>query len=211
MHIDILSDKQQELLSWVRQFKREFYLVGGTAIALYLGHRKSIDFDLFKLGHINHKKNLERIQQSGYTYQITRRVTEQMNLILNDVKVTFFQYPFDVQATQNVENIFRVPTLLDLAAMKAYALGRRSKWKDYVDLYFLLKDHFTIEQICTRATEIFGELFSEKMFRAQLCYFEDVDYSEEVDWLIPNPPTNEEIQEKLTNMVTTNFSLCPQQ
>ena len=200
MHIDILSDKQQELLSWVRQFKREFYLVGGTAIALYLGHRKSIDFDLFKLGHINHKKNLERIQQSGYTYQITRRVTEQMNLILNDVKVTFFQYPFDVQATQNVENIFRVPTLLDLAAMKAYALGRRSKWKDYVDLYFLLKDHFTIEQICTRATEIFGELFSEKMFRAQLCYFEDVDYSEEVDWLIPNPPTNNEIQKKLTTI-----------
>lgn len=207
MHTDILSEKQRELLPWVRQFKREFYLVSGTAIALYLGHRKSIDFDLFKLGHINHKKNLERIQQSGCTYQITRRVTEQMNLILNDVKVTFFQYPFDVQATQNVENIFRVPTLLDLAAMKAYALGRRSKWKDYVDLYFLLKDHFTIEQICTRATEIFGELFSEKMFRAQLCYFEDVDYSEEVDWLIPNPPTNEEIQEKLTNMVTTNFSL----
>lgn len=211
MYTDVLSNKQRELLPWIRQFKREFYLVGGTAIALYLGHRKSIDFDLFKLGHINHKKNLERIQQSGYTYQITRRVTEQMNLILNDVKVTFFQYPFDVQATQNVENIFRVPTLLDLAAMKAYALGRRSKWKDYVDLYFLLKDHFTIEQICTRATEIFGELFSEKMFRAQLCYFEDVDYSEEVDWLIPNPPTNEEIQEKLTNMVTTNFSLCPQQ
>lgn len=207
MYTDVLSNKQRELLPWIRQFKREFYLVGGTAIALYLGHRKSIDFDLFKLGHINHKKNLERIQQSGYTYQITRRVTEQMNLILNDVKVTFFQYPFDVQATQNVENIFRVPTLLDLAAMKAYALGRRSKWKDYVDLYFLLKDHFTIEQIYTRATEIFGELFSEKMFRAQLCYFEDVDYSEEVDWLIPNPPTNEEIQEKLTNMVTTNFSL----
>lgn len=200
MHTDILSDKQRELLPWVRQFKREFYLVGGTAIALYLGHRKSIDFDLFKLGNINHKKNLERIQQSGYTYQITRRVTEQMNLILNDVKITFFQYPFDVQATQNVENIFRVPTLLDLAAMKAYALGRRSKWKDYVDLYFLLKDHFTIEQICTRATEIFGELFSEKMFRVQLCYFEDVDYSEEVDWLIPNPPTNNEIQKKLTTI-----------
>lgn len=210
MHIEILSDKQQELLSWVQQFKREFYLVGGTAIALYLGHRKSIDFDLFKLGNINHKKNLERIQQSGYTYQITRRVTEQMNLILNDVKVTFFQYPFDIHATQKVENVFRVPTLLDLAAMKAYALGRRSKWKDYVDLYFLLKDHFTLEQICVRATEIFGELFSEKMFRAQLCYFEDVDYSEEVDWLIPNPPTNTEIQKALTNIVIANVSLCPQ-
>ena len=202
MHIEILSKEQQELLPWVSQFRREFYLVGGTAIALYLGHRKSIDFDLFKQGTINHKKNLNRIQQSGFTYQITRRVTEQMNCMLNDVKVTFFQYPFDVPAVQNVNNVFRVPSLLDLAAMKAYALGRRSKWKDYVDLYFLLKEHFTIDQISVRATEIFGELFSEKMFRVQLCYFEDVDYSEQVDWLISNPPTNEDIQQQLMQIAS---------
>ena len=202
MHIDILSQEQQALLPWVKQFKREFYLVGGTAIALYIGHRKSIDFDLFKLGSLNHKRNLERIQQSGFTYQVTRRVTEQMNCIVNGVKVTFFQYPFPVEAKQNVESIFRIPSLLDLAAMKAYALGRRSKWKDYVDLYFLLKDHYSIEQITQRATLIFGELFSEKMFRAQLCYFEDIDYSEEVDWLIPNPPTNEGIKFHLVELST---------
>jgi len=202
MHIEILSKDQEELLPWVKQFKREFYLVGGTAIALYLGHRKSIDFDLFKKGNIDHKKNLDRIQQSGYPYQITRRVTDQMNLVLNGVKVTFFQYPFDLPAKQQVEDFVRIPELLDLAAMKAYALGRRSKWKDYVDLYFLLKEHFTIEQISKRATEIFGELFSEKMFRAQLCYFEDVDYTEEVDWLMPNPPTNEEIQQQLTQLAS---------
>lgn len=202
MYIDILSQEQQALLPWVKQFKREFYLVGGTAIALYLGHRKSIDFDLFKSGPLNHKRNLERIQQSGFTYQVTRRVTEQMNCIVNGVKVTFFQYPFSVEAKQNVESIFRIPSLLDLAAMKAYALGRRSKWKDYVDLYFLLKDHFSIEQITQRATLIFGELFSEKMFRAQLCYFEDIDYSEEVDWLIPNPPTNEGIKFHLVELST---------
>lgn len=203
MHIDILSQEQQALLPWVKQFKREFYLVGGTAIALYLGHRKSIDFDLFKSGPLNHKRNLERIQQSGFTYQVTRRVTEQMNCIVNGVKVTFFQYPFSVEAKQNVESIFRIPSLLDLAAMKAYALGRRSKWKDYVDLYFLLKDHFSIEQITQRAILIFGELFSEKMFRAQLCYFEDIDYSEEVDWLIPNPPTNKDIQSYLIEVAIT--------
>jgi len=202
MHIEILSKEQYELLPWVKQFIREFYLVGGTAIALYLGHRKSIDFDLFKLGHIDHKKNLDRIQQSGYAYQITRHVTEQMNLMLNGVKVTFFQYPFDIPATQRIEDFVRIPELLDLAAMKAYALGRRSKWKDYVDLYFLLKEHFTIEKISKRATEIFGELFSEKMFRAQLCYFDDVDYTEEVDWLIPNPPTNEEIQHNLMQLAS---------
>jgi hypothetical protein len=82
--------------------------------------------------------------------------------------------------------------------MKAYALGRRSKWKDYVDLYFLLKDHFSIAEISCCATNIFGELYSEKMFRAQMCYFEDVDYTEEVDYLIPNPPPDEEIRAGLT-------------
>ena len=49
---------------------------------------------------------------------------------------------------------------------------------------------------------IFGELFSEKMFRAQLCYFEDIDYSEGVDWLIPNPPTNLEVMSCLTKLAT---------
>ena len=48
MHKDILSENQLELLSLVKQFRREYYLVGGTAIALYIGHRRSIDFDLFK-------------------------------------------------------------------------------------------------------------------------------------------------------------------
>ena len=96
----------------------------------------------------------------------------------------------------------KLPSLLDLAAMKAYALGRRSKWKDYVDLYFLLKDHFSIDDIADRAEVIFGELFSSKMFRIQLSYFEDVDYSEEVEYLISNPPSNQEIQGFLTEVST---------
>lgn len=84
--------------------------------------------------------------------------------------------------------------------MKAYALGRRSKWKDYVDLYFLLHNHFTIADITTCATQIFGELYSEKMFRAQLCFFDDIDYTESVDYMIPNPPTDDEIKQTLTNI-----------
>ena len=48
MHKEILSKYQIELLPLLKQFKREYYLVGGTAIALHIGHRRSIDFDLFK-------------------------------------------------------------------------------------------------------------------------------------------------------------------
>ena len=202
MHSEILSDNQKELLPLIAQFRREYYLVGGTAIALYLGHRRSIDFDLFKPSAINHKRNLDKIAASSFTHAVTRRVSEQMNLVVNDVKVTFFQYPFPIDPTAKFENCFRLPPLLQLAAMKAYALGRRSKWKDSVDLYFLLLDHFTIADISAVATQIFGDLYSEKMFRSQLCYFDDVDYTEAVDWLIPNPPTEEQIKQALTEFAT---------
>jgi hypothetical protein len=198
MHKEVLNDKQLELLPVMASFRKEYYLVGGTAIALHIGHRRSIDFDMFKPSAINHKKNLDRITQAGYPCTVTRRVTEQMNLIVNEVKVTFFQYPFPINPTEKFETYFKLPSLLQLAAMKAYALGRRSKWKDYVDLFFLLKEHFSIEEISQCAIGIFGELYSEKMFRAQMCYFEDVDYTEEVDYLIPNPPPDEEIRAGLT-------------
>ena len=201
-HKEILNNKQTELLSLVGEFKREYYLVGGTAIALYLGHRRSIDFDLFKFAPLNRKKNLEKIEASGFPFVVTWNVGDQMNLVANEVKVTFFQYPFQIKATKVFDDIVRLPELLDLAAMKAYALGRRSKWKDYVDLYFLLNRQFSLDLISQRAMEIYGDLFSDKLFRSQLSYFEDVDYTEEVDYIIPNPPSDDEIKQYLIDVST---------
>jgi hypothetical protein len=66
---------------------------------------------------------------------------------INSVKLTFFSFPFSVQHPVKVNSIITMPELLSLAAMKAFALGRRSKWKDYVDLYFIIKDHYTIQDI----------------------------------------------------------------
>lgn len=205
MHIEILNHNQIDLLPLISSFKREYYLVGGTAIALYLGHRRSIDFDLFKYSTINHTKNLEKINKSRFPCSVTRRVTEQMNLDIHDVKVTFFQYPFEINAKTMFENIIKLPSLLDLAAMKSYALGRRAKWKDYVDLYFIIKDFYSITEIAAEANKIYGTLFSEKLFRTQLTYFNDVNYSEEVEYIIPNPPAEEEVKEGLIRIATDIF------
>ena len=202
MHEEILNTAQCELLPLMKQFAREYYLVGGTAIALQIGHRRSIDFDMFKLSAINHKKTLDKITKAGFETLVTRRVSEQMNLLVNGVKLTFFQYPFPVVPEERFNDVFRMPSLLSLAAMKAYALGRRSKWKDYVDLYFLLTRHFTINEIADKAQSIFGDLFSEKLFRAQLSFYNDVDYSEEVEYIIDTPPSNDEVKSVLTRLST---------
>lgn len=201
MHKEILSENQLELLPLVKRFNREYYLVGGTAIALHLGHRRSIDFDLFKFSTLRPKNIVNEISAFDFPYTITRRVTEQMNFVIHDVKFTFYQYPFKIEAKVKFDDKLRLPELIDLAAMKAYALGRRSKWKDYVDLFFILKNHFSVEQVSHRACEIYDQMFSEKLFRAQLSYFKDIDYSEPIDYLVPAIP-EEEIKEFLIDVAT---------
>jgi hypothetical protein len=199
MQIQIFNSNQNDLLPLVKQFRKEFYLVGGTAIALHLGHRRSIDFDLFKFNALKPKNIISTISECQYPYVVSRRVTEQLNVTIHDVKFTFFQYPFKIQATEKLDDILCLPALIDLAAMKAYALGRRSKWKDYVDLYYILNGNFTIKQVSDRSTAIFGQLFSEKLFRAQLCYFDDIDFSEPVE-LLRETVSENKIKDFLTDV-----------
>jgi hypothetical protein len=71
--------------------------------------------------------------------------------------------------------------------MKAFALGRRAKWKDYVDLFFILRDHYSIEEISEAATKNFGDLFSEKLFREHLAFHKDIDFSESIEFLVQEP------------------------
>lgn len=181
----------------VRQFRREFYLVGGTAIALQLGHRRSIDFDLFKLSNLNPVKTLNKIDEAKISYVVTRRVSEQINIVINSVKMTFFQYPYAIEANVDFEKMLRMPDLLALSAMKAYALGRRSKWKDYVDLFFLLRDYYTVDQITQKADALFGQMFSGKLFRSQLAFHKDIDYTEPVEYMPGFEATEQEIKDFL--------------
>jgi hypothetical protein len=204
MHKEILNKKQLDLLPLLASFKREFYLAGGTAIALHIGHRRSIDFDLFKKSELNTKKIVSKLSVNNIPILITRNVSGQLDLVLNDVKLTFLEYPFNIYSECNFEQYLKLPSLLELAAMKAYAIGRRSKWKDYVDLYFILKYHFSITEISRKANEIYEQLFSEKLFRAQLCFFEDIDYTEAVEYLV-QPVTEEDIKSFLVEVATDLF------
>jgi hypothetical protein len=183
MQTEILSEKQKELLPHIALFKRSFYLVGGTAIALHVGHRRSIDFDLFSPTQLVKSAIRKKLLQIPYKQTIIFEDIDQMHFYINDVKVTFFNYPYPVEHLVKIDRIISMPTLLSLAAMKAFALGRRAKWKDYVDMYFLVKSYFSIEEISAEAGKLFSEQFSEKLFRQQLAFHKDIDYHEEVEFM----------------------------
>jgi hypothetical protein len=198
MHTEILSGKQNELLPYLKVFKRKFYMVGGTSIALHLGHRRSIDFDLFCRNDINKKDIRKKLEALPFKIVKLFEDTDQIHFIINDIKVTFFNYTYEIDHPLILEQYLSYPSLLSLASMKAYALGRRAKWKDYVDLYFILKDHYSVEEISKEALRYFGQLYSEKLFREQLAFHKDINYSETVEYLIPEPSQNE-IKEFLTD------------
>lgn len=198
MHKEILTKEQIDLLPLVRAFSRNFGLVGGTAIALQIGHRRSIDFDLFTLKDFNNARVRKMIKEHGVkigkTYQDE---TGQFTFQTNNVRFTFFYYPFKIEFSEHWENILRLPDLETLAAMKAYALGRRAKWKDYVDLYFIIKRFHSIKQIMEKCEEIFKGEFNEKIFREQLGYFDDIDYSEKVLFLPGHEVADSRIKKEL--------------
>jgi len=167
----------------LKMANREFGLVGGTAIALQIGHRRSIDFNLFSHKEFKNKDLLKKINRVAKISKILVNKTGELTFFSRDVKVTFYNFPYKIEYEKSFDKIIKLPDLLTLAAMKAFALGQRAKWKDYVDLYFIIKDFFPFEKISHKGKELFGSEFNEKLFRIQLSYFNDVNYDEEVEFL----------------------------
>lgn len=201
MHTEILSFEQNELFPFLKRFQRSFYLVGGTAIALHLGHRRSIDFDLFTFSDLRKSRIKKTLLELPFKQVPIFEDYDQLHLFVNQVKLTFFNYPYSIEHPIKVDSILTIPTLLSLAAMKAFALGRRSKWKDYVDLYFIIRDFYSIEEISVEASRIFPQQFSEKLFREQLAFHKDIDYTEPVEFLV-EPISDEVIRSFLLDVAT---------
>ncbi len=206
MHQEILSIEQLALLPLVKKFSKKFYLVGGTAIALHIGHRYSIDFDLFSEKTFSTNHIIKAVEEDYVAAKVLFKGSDQIHFNINEVKLTFFEYPFGIPATEKFENEIRLPALKTLGAMKAFALGGRAKWKDYVDLYFILKHHFSMHEISDHAKELFGVgAFNEKLFRQQLSYFKDISFSEPVQFLSGFEVSELQVKDFLTEVSTEKF------
>ena len=178
MHDNVLTDTAKALIPSIPQFK-DFYLVGGTALALQIGHRVSVDFDLF----INDRlppRLMTNIKQvfKDFSVETTYRSPEQINLIVNGVHATFFSYLYPViDALKDFQGI-PLATVREIAAMKAFAIGKRLAYKDYVDWYFMLRDHHvSLREAIDHAERKYGNAFNDRLFLGQLVSFKEVPTS----------------------------------
>lgn len=183
LHLEILTSEQNTLLPFLKKFGKKYGLVGGTAIALHLGHRRSIDFDLFTEKEFEGILLEREVRRKITISRVLKNKESEFTFVTGSVKITFFNYPFPIEYPINLNNIIKIPDILTIAAMKAFALGRRAKWKDYVDLYFIIKYKYSIGDITAKGKKIFGNEFNSKIFRTQLSYFDDINYDERVEFM----------------------------
>lgn len=199
MHSEVLTARQIKLLPLIKQFSNKFGLAGGTAIAYHLGHRHSIDFDLFSLTNFYNRKIQDAIREKHTINRVYISSPYELTLLVDNIKMTFYKYPFKISFTEPFESAIKIPDLLTLAAMKAFAMGKRAKWKDYVDMYFIFQ-RYSLYEIANCADKLFKGEFNERLFREQLAYFKDVDYSEKVDFMPGFAVEDEEVKSKLTKI-----------
>lgn len=179
MHPEVLTVAGKKVFPRLRQFK-SFYLAGGTALALQLGHRVSVDFDLFSEKPIKRTllKQVEKVfSDFGVSPQVNTR--QELTILANGVKVTFLHYPFARLKRLINFNGQDMLNVKELAATKAYTVGRRGElkdYKDYLDIYFVLAERTTtLEDIISIAQEKYGSQFNARLFLEQLVYLDDVE------------------------------------
>jgi hypothetical protein len=181
LYFDILTTAQKKTFESLKAFSKYGLLGGGTALALQLAHRKSYDFDVFNSKPIS-KRFLLKVRDHFERVQTLVDTSDELSLVTPfGVKISFLFYPFHPLYKIIPTHGLSIHSWKDIALDKAYSIGRRGEWRDYVDLYFCMKNGFSLEGIIKGARKKFRDLFSEKLFLSQLCYFGDIkDYSIEL-------------------------------
>ena len=165
-HKEILDEKRQVVFALLEKNFPNFVLGGGTAIALQLRHRKSYDFDFFLADPVS-KKLLNKINSLFSAYQVRPVVdtADELSVILDDeIKLSFIYFPFPALHDRVGDETMKLFDLQDLGSNKAYAIGRRGVWRDYVDVFFLLKNGLKFEDMLSETKRRFGETSTKNFF-----------------------------------------------
>ena len=143
LYLDVLNDNQRRLLLLFGNILKDtdFYLAGGTALALQIGHRISVDLDWFVpvLGDTENFLNL--LKSYTNNFYITSISSETVYLVIDNVQVSFIGYNYhDLQPKVKLNEYgIYLASPDDIACMKLSAIAGRGAKKDFVDLYFLIK------------------------------------------------------------------------
>lgn len=176
LHLNTIEGHTLVLLKKLQQLE-EFSglrLVGGTALALQLGHRQSIDLDFFGSIEADTLTILDLLKSHKLEDIAIESQSPRIHIFrINGIKVDIINYPYKWLAEPIEEERLKLAALNDIAAMKLEAISNRGTKKDFIDLYFLLKT-FQLPQMLDFYTEKYPHGSIYNVVRS-LTYFTDAD------------------------------------
>lgn len=182
---------------------KNFVLVGGSALALYLCHRLSEDLDFFTYHDNNfQREEIFKIINKFENKEIVNISDEQIDVMIEGVKVTFFNAKWHFLKPEEIKN-FNVATLEQIAIMKTNTLFLRAKYRDYYDLYFLVQ-HLSLRQIFELSKDKLNGI-NLKLFITALTFIDDIE-DEKLDYLKPTKKLSlKEIREFFEKKIKEEF------
>lgn len=155
--------------------KKQFYLAGGTAVALQIEHRDSVDFDFFTEHEFNNAELLALLQSQFRTenIKVTQELPNTLTALIMGVSASFFVYKYPlIEPTVDTEYL-RLASIADVGAMKLGAILSRHVFKDYVDLYVICKQ-IPLPELCAYAKRKYPNVDIGVYLRS-LSYLADVE------------------------------------
>lgn len=179
MFLEALPDHVKRLLKQLGQFPTvaPFYLAGGSAVALHLGHRISVDLDFFIAQDDYYEAGplIQDLQNVGRLI-IRQQGRGTLNATLDETHISFFVYPYPLLEELHTLWEVQVAGLLDLALMKLAAIGQRGRKRDFVDLYHICRSKYTLCDLLSRMPEKFPKVtYPSYHLLRSLTYFADAE------------------------------------
>jgi len=176
--LDILPLPQKRLWVELLDTPSAFTLYGGTALALHLGHRISIDFDFFSAAAFDPDTLLNTVPFLDGS-QIKRVEPNTLTVIVDrggPVQISFFGLPWIKRIEEPVMTSdidLKVASLIDIAGTKASVIQKRAEVKDYIDIAALISNGITLPRILEAGTAIYGSKFNPMPTLKALAHFDD--------------------------------------
>jgi len=170
---NILREDQLKLLPNLKYLPKQSYMAGGTALALQLGHRTSLDFDFYSPGHFETEKFMADFQKEFKEVKVQRTAKDTLILEVNGVSFSLFYYPYQLISTPiDFENV-KLAAVEDIAAMKMVAISMRGRRRDFIDVYYLLK-YFSLEEMINMTLKKYPS-YQPMVILKGLIYFRDAE------------------------------------
>src|SRR3989344_873962 len=124
MHTVILDAKRKNLLPLLAAFKEDFYLAGGTALALQIGHRLSVDFDFFTEVPFDPNELFAKIEKIFVSHKVRQVQNEKntLSVFVDGIKISFFYTPYALLADTIDDSYLRLASIRDIGCFKLGAI-----------------------------------------------------------------------------------------